>query len=187
MSPVYKLIRQELTLVRELLNKLNQQGACATKETYYPILSGDVHPQAQGILTEVFAKLLTSTLRLVGEVGCAKTPLNMIIAFMMARYHSKLGDDAIRPAVRTATEMFFFRGEVGQKKVPCVFDDGDFSEQRVTTLKAFVDPTQKEAMVWARWGATKFVRGQARFAADNTYDPQPEPTLASGRMLTLAR
>ena len=30
-------------------------------------------------------------------------------------------------------------------------------------------------MVHVRWGASKFVRGQARLGADNTYDPMVEP------------
>ena len=58
----------------------------------------------------------------------------------------------------------------------CVFDDGDLWEQRPKTLKAFFDPTQAEAMTRERWGASKFVRGQARFGADNEYDEQAEPS-----------
>jgi len=43
-------------------------------------------------------------------------------------------------------------------------------------LKAFFDPTQAEAMTYVRWGAAKFVRGQARFGGDNAYNADAEPT-----------
>ena len=33
-----------------------------------------------------------------------------------------------------------------------------------------------ETLLYVRWGAAKFVQGQARFAADNVYDPDVEPT-----------
>ena len=57
-----------------------------------------------------------------------------------------------------------------------VFDDGDLCDQRPKVLKAFLDPTQAEAMTYERWGATKFVRGQSRFAGENDYNAAAEPS-----------
>ena len=175
-SLCHRLILKEWGLVKELLNKLNAKQNLATKETYYPLLWGDVSIQAQKIMKLIIPLLLTTTVLLVGEAGFAKTPLNMIVAFMLARYHSAIGNFTVQAAVRMAAEIDFFRGEAGQKEVPCVFDDGDLWEQRIKLLKAFFDPTKWEAMVYARWGAAKFVRGQARFAADNTYNPAAVPS-----------
>ena len=100
----------------------------------------------------------------------------MILAFMLARFWGFLLGHLAEAGVRMTSDTHFFRGEEGKKWVPCIFDDGDLWNQRVRVLKAFFDPTQFEAMVYTRWGACKFVRGQARFAADNTYDPDAGPT-----------
>ena len=48
----------------------------------------------------------------------------------------------------------------------CLLDDWDLSDQRPKVLKAFLDPSQAEAMMYVRWGATKFVQSQARSAAE---------------------
>ena len=117
----------------------------------------------------------------MGEAGFGKTPFMMAMAMASARHNADAQNratgraDAVA-AVRTAPDMDFFRGEVGQRWVPCIFDDGDLAEQRPKVLKAFFDPTQAEAMTYVRWGAAKFVHGQARFGGENEYDASAAPT-----------
>lgn len=65
--------------------------------------------------------------------------------------------------------------------MPCIFDDGDLHEQKPKVLKAFLDPSLAQAMTRERWGGNKFIRGQARLGADNSYDEQAEPTDADWR------
>ena len=72
-----------------------------------------------------------------------------ILAFAIARWHACQQERVgriVTPAVRTSAEMNFFRGEVGERWTPCLFDDGDLCDQRPKVLKAFLDPTQAEAM-----------------------------------------
>jgi len=94
----------------------------------------------------------------------------------MARYQaSELGFTCL-PGFRIAPDVDFFRGEAGLPWVPCILDDGDIFAQRMKSLKAFFDMTLMEAMVYVRWGATKFVLGQGRAATDNTYNASAEPS-----------
>eukprot|EP00959_Pyramimonas_sp_CCMP1952_P420277 8802495-Pyramimonas_sp.AAC.1 len=46
------------------------------------------------------------------------------------------GNDVVA-AVRASAEMDFFRGEVGEKWAPCIFDNGDLSDQRPRVLKVW--------------------------------------------------
>ncbi|CAK0833000.1 unnamed protein product [Prorocentrum cordatum] len=64
-------------------------------------------------------------------------------------------------------------GKVGEPWAPCALDDGDLADQRPRVVKAFFDPTQAEAMTYARWGAAKFVRGQARRLANSKCRGRP--------------
>jgi hypothetical protein len=173
-NPAFDLCKKHFGLVREYMNKKSAKQNLATKETYYPLTWEDLTGQARRIMRVVLPLLLTTSVLFVGKAGVAKTPLGMIVCFMMARFHGATMEDVVA-AVRIASEIDFFRGEEGCKWIPCFFDDGDLWEQRIRALKAFFDPSKYEGMVYARWGAAKFPRGQCRIAADNTYDEAVEP------------
>ena len=82
-------------------------------------------------------------------------------AMALSRYHIRQ-DGALRePSFRSAPDLDFFRGEEGSKYRPDVFDDGDLDTASPKTLKAFLDVMMEESMTRERWGAAKFVRGQA--------------------------
>ena len=69
-----------------MLAKLQANGHLVVKEINYQLLWADVTPFMRGLLEPMVPTLLTTTLLLVGEADYAKTPLNMILAFMMARF-----------------------------------------------------------------------------------------------------
>jgi hypothetical protein len=175
-SPIYDFKRE---LIDKVLRSLRDRDHFATKQDYYPCLLPDVRGEYRELVYKILQLLLTTTLLCIGEAKFGKTPLMTIMAFALARLHALVEEQAgrkVTPAVRISSEMDFFRGEAGLKWVPCIFDDGDLSEQRPKVLKAFFDPTQAEAMTYVRWGAAKFIRGQARFGGDNAYDASAEPT-----------
>ncbi|CAK0830442.1 unnamed protein product [Prorocentrum cordatum] len=177
-SPIHNLRRE---LINAVLKVLRDRDHFANKLVYYPILLPDVRDEYQGAMRRAMEMLDTNTVLCVGEAGFGKTPFMMSMAMASARHNADAENratgraDAVA-AVRTAPDMDFFRGEVGQRWVPCIFDDGDLAEQRPKVLKAFFDTTQAEAMTYVRWGAAKFVRGQARFGGDNEYDASAAPT-----------
>ena len=79
------------------------------------------------------------------------------------------------PCLRSAESLNFFRGEAGVIERPDIFDDGDLQTQPMAALKAFLDVSKSEGMVYARWGAAKFVKQQFRVVCDNKLDVGAEP------------
>ena len=111
-----------------------------------------------------------------GEPGVGKSPACYILAMLCARYQIHAGGlRGVEPSFRSTPDLDFLRGEEGRRDRPDVFDDGDFNAMAPKALKAFLDVMMEEAMTRERWGAAKFVRGQARFAADNKYDADMIP------------
>ena len=49
------------------------------------------------------------------------------------------------------------------------------NQNSMKMVKALTDVGQFESMCWARWGATKWVKGQPRAVAQQVYDPNAEP------------
>ena len=162
-SPLYNMKRE---FVNSLLKCIADRDHFAVKEDYYPLLKSDIRKAYQPMANRILKTLAGNTLLTIGEAGFGKTPFMYILAMATARHNADVANER-RPgrataAVRVSAEMDFFRGEVGEPWVPCIFDDGDLADQRPRVLKAFFDPTQAEAMTYVRWGAAKFVRGQAR-------------------------
>lgn len=175
-SPIFGFRRE---LISTVLKAQKDKNHYALKQEYYPLLLPDLDDTYRSLIYRLIPLLITTTLLCIGEPKYGKTPLMTILAFAIARYHAAIQSKAgavVQATVRIATEIDFFRGEVGLKWVPCLFDDGDMKDQRPRVLKAFFDPSMMEAMAWVRWGAAKFVRGQARFGGDNNYCAEAEPS-----------
>ena len=66
-------------------------------------------------------------------------------------------------------------GQVGTRMRPDIFDDGTLCEQPFRKLKAFTDVGNIESMSKERWGAAKWVRGQARIYCSNDFEVSKEP------------
>ena len=77
-----------------------------------------------------------NTLLCIGEARFGKTPLMTILAMAAARFHADAAGKSDLAAVRTSPEIDFFRGEVGQKWVPCIFDDGDLRDTEGASANA---------------------------------------------------
>ncbi|CAK0844308.1 unnamed protein product, partial [Prorocentrum cordatum] len=151
--------------VKEVLSHIRDQSIQAKKITYHPIFifdSGDEGVERAKRLVPTFK--IHSCLMVV-EPGERKTPYLMTMAFAMADYHADKQGDRSLASHREAPDLDFFRAEEGTKNCPC----------------AFLDVGQFQAMTRERWGAAKFVRGQARFAAENMYDETAVPTMDAWR------
>ncbi|CAK0908676.1 unnamed protein product [Prorocentrum cordatum] len=148
--------------IKEVLSHIKDQSIQAKKITHHPIFIFD-----SGVEGVERAKRLVPTFK---SHSCLMTPYLETMAFAMADYHADKQGDRSLASHREAPDLDFFRAEGGTKNCPCVFDDGGLFEQRPKTLKAFLDVGQFQATTRERRGAAKFVRGQARFAAENMYD-----------------
>ena len=173
-SPIYGWNRG---LIQEAVRHLDAQGALATTTRYYPLCYMDFAPWFKVILDDIVPTLLSNSVLFLGKAGFGKTPAMVILAIAISRYHcnKKPEKPGLQPAYRTASNLDFFRGERGTPERPDIFDDGDLNSQDIAKQKTFLDVSMREAMVYARWGASKFTQHQCRFAADNKFDADAEP------------
>ncbi|CAK0789520.1 unnamed protein product, partial [Prorocentrum cordatum] len=171
--------------IKEVLSHIKDQGIQAKKITYHPIFIFDTGGEGVERAKRIVPTFKSHSCLMVGEPGEGKTPYLETLAFAMGDYYAdKLGGRGLA-SFREGPDLDFFRAEEGTKHCPCVFDGGDLFEQRPKTLKAFLDVGQFQAMTRERWGAAKFVRGQARFAAENMYDETAAPTMDAWRGLCI--
>ncbi|CAK0910253.1 unnamed protein product [Prorocentrum cordatum] len=169
--------------IKEVLSHIKDQSIQAKKITYSPLFIFDAGDEGVERAKRLAPTFKSHSYLMVGEPGEAKTPYLETLAFAMGDYYADKQGDRGLASYREAPDLDFFRAEEGAKYCPCVFDDGDLFEQRPKTLKAFLDVGQFQAMTRERWGAAKFVRGQARFAAENMYNEEAVPSLDAWRGL----
>lgn len=172
-SPIHDFRRE---LIDRVLKKIQDRDHFAVKETYYPCLLHDIRPEYLDIAKRIIKTLLTNTLLAVGEARFGKTPLMYILAMAMARWHADMqkaqGNDVVA-AVRVSAEMDFFRGEVGEKWAPCIFDDGDLSDQRPRVLKVWAG----EKLAAAAWPDAGVISRASCAARDISIDGAARPVI----------
>ena len=97
------------------------------------------------------------------------------IACMLSRFWKRKLNLTGPGYYRTATDLDFFRGEVGSIDRPDMLDDANSKDITPAKWKAFCDVGLTEAMSRERWGASKWVRNQLRLWAFNPMDETAEP------------
>ena len=83
------------------------------------------------------------------------------------------------PTIVTAKHFDFFKGEPVTRVRPAIFDDGELADQSASILKAFLNPSEEDATIWARWGCSEFDTGSSRQVCNNAYDKHFEAELVS--------
>ena len=79
----------------------------------------------------------------------------------------------------TAKKIDFFRLEPGSKYKPAVGDNIVLAKMGIEDFKAFGDPKEEDALLWARWGGSSFEQNQSRQYTVNPYDEAYEKTVRS--------
>ena len=111
---------------------------------------------------------------LIGEKKDGKTALASTLATALSEFQkSKHGrDDGLGGEFRLTQDVDFLRDSEGQPWIPFIFDDVDMKDWTAKLLKACLDMKAREAMSWARWGATKMKGQQNRFLCDKSWRTQ---------------
>ena len=110
--------------------------------------------------------------------------MNLALGFAISAYHiDKDGRKDLRPSELTAKKIVFFRLGPGSKYKPAVGDDIVISKMGIEDFKAFGDPKEEDALLWARWGGSSFEQNQSRQYTVNPYDDEYEATLKSASTL----
>ena len=79
------------------------------------------------------------------------------------------------PSFKVASHLDFFRAEPGRVHMSCILDDSDLRTESIASLKAYMDVSSEDARVYARWGASHFMKHQPRFICSNTFNNLEEP------------
>ncbi|CAK0816774.1 unnamed protein product [Prorocentrum cordatum] len=131
-----------VALVAKALSGLASEGALATKEFEWSIALTEGHFKPR--VLDVMAEIMDplGSLALIGEQNFGKTLLGRSYLFALCRRSARVhGLDPATVSVRVTPEI------------------------------ALLDVGQFESMRWARWGATKWVKGEPRAIGDQICDP----------------
>ncbi|CAK0893438.1 unnamed protein product [Prorocentrum cordatum] len=162
-------------LVAKALSGLAAEGALAKKEFENNVILCEDHFNLR--VLEAMQELINSndSLVLIGEPNIGKTPLGRAFLMAMCRRNARVhGLDPAGCCIRVTPEIDFLRGEPGDILMGDFVDDGCLNLLPPKMVKALLDVGQYESMCWARWGATKWKKGEPRCLADQTYDPNAE-------------
>ena len=69
--------------------------------------------------------------------------------------------------------------EPGSKFKPAIGDDVRLTGMDTEDLKPFLDPSEEDALLWARWGGSSFEMNQSRQVCINPFDKDFEPKVKS--------
>ena len=181
-SPLYAqgAFRWSDKFVEKAIGKLREQGTLAKVVTGCPYTIKSLSPWfVDEVLAEIVPHLQLRSLGFIGRAGCGKTPALEAVACMMSRYWKRQLGLLGEACFRLASDLDFFRGEVGTKDRPDGLDDADPRTITPAKWKAFGDVGLTEAMTRERWGASKWVRNQLRLFAFNPINTQGEPEQGS--------
>ena len=173
-SPVYWW---ERNIVKESLRNYSQGKMLAKTLDVYPLTLRDVAPWfLYNVLMKPLSNLNEFSIMWIGAAGVGKSPVSKIIGMTQSKYMIERDErDDLTPSIRTAKNLDFFRAEPGSVYKPDVFDDGLLQKQSPETFKAFHNPAEEDALVWARWGGSAFEMNQSRQSCANPYAKKAEP------------
>ena len=160
-------------LVKEAIKNLTMDGSLAKEEKQWYITLMDYVPAVRVALEAVLDDM--SSTMLLGEPDAGKSPLGRSIIMGMCRMNKKRFDKQGDVCFRATNEFDFLRGLVGHVLMGDFLDDGGLPFIVFKILLAFLNVGDFESMVWARWGAAKWVQTQPRVIADNAYNPHAQP------------
>ena len=178
----------ERGLVKESLRNYSAGKVLAKTIRDFPLTLKDIVPWfTYDVLVNFLKDFDEFSILWVGKSGVGKTPVTKIIAQVVSKYLIERDNRTdLQPSFRTAKNLDFFRGEPGSVYKPDVFDDGILAKQTPDTLKFFHDPSEDDALVWARWGGSFFEKNQFRQSVSNPYDATAEPQKEDERMISHA-
>ncbi|CAE7631905.1 unnamed protein product, partial [Symbiodinium sp. CCMP2592] len=126
-------------------------------------------------LDNVLSKMLPSmrqhAITWIGRTRTGKSLGSKAVLFTQSKYEIDPADRAdLVPSILTAKHLDFFKAEPLTRFKPGVFDDGMLQRMDASFLKAFLNPSEEDATVWARYSSAHFEQGAGRHACNNPYD-----------------
>ena len=156
-------------LVKEAIRLLSAEGSLAQPRTKFGLVFPTHYQQWLVDVLEHVWDPEQKAITFLGEPQAGKSPAGRSLLMGCTRHNKRKYDLAGEPSIRVAADIDFLRGQEGHLLMGDMLDDGDCNDQAVKKLKSLLDVNEMEMLVWARWGAVKWKKGQPRAVADNKY------------------
>ena len=165
-SPVFGWSKMEIA---DMFRTLKDEGDLSSLLTAWPLTLYDVAPFLREVVRDILKNFAFESLLLLGYPGSGKTPLATCMGRAHGHYKIKKDKKLLPVGVRIAQDLDFFRGQPGSEYHVDILDDAHIPGLEPVEFEAFTGVRAREAMVRARWGASKF--HGPRIGCDNTFDP----------------
>ena len=173
-SPIFEWKPAE---VKESLTNYAKGTVGAKTIEQWPLTLRLLYPE---VLNAVVAPMIGThnihSILWVGKSRAGKSTLSKSLAMAVSALHLEaagLSDE--KPACLTAKRLDFFRLEPGSKFKPAIADDAPTVKWDTDDFKAFHDPAEEDALLWARWGGSSFEQNQFRQTCVNPFNKEAEP------------
>ncbi|CAJ1377361.1 unnamed protein product [Effrenium voratum] len=124
-----------------------------------------------GVLVTMLPSILQHGITWIGRTRTGKSLGSKTILFAQSKFEIDRDErEDLVPSIVTAKHLDFFKAEPITKYKPGVFDDGMLQKMDASFLKAFLNPSEEDATVWARYSSAQFDQGAGRQACNNPYD-----------------
>ncbi|CAK0820171.1 unnamed protein product [Prorocentrum cordatum] len=118
----------------------------------------------------------------IGKTRVGKSTASKTIGFAISACQiDKNNRTDLRPSVVATKKIDFLRLEPGTAYKPAIADDAVLTKWAPDEIKAFLDPAEEDALLWARWGGASFEQNQPRQICVNPYDQEFEKKVRSIR------
>ncbi|CAK0791735.1 unnamed protein product, partial [Prorocentrum cordatum] len=116
----------------------------------------------------------------IGKTRVGKSTASKTIGFVISAYQIEKHRRAdLRPSGIAAKKIDFLRLEPGAIIKPAIADDTALAKWGPDEIKAFLDPAEEDAPLWARWGGASFGQNQSRQICVNPYNEEFGATVKS--------
>ena len=114
----------------------------------------------------------------VGKTRVGKSTASKTTGFTISGHNIKKASRSdLAPCVITCKRIDHLRLEPGSKFKPAIADDIPVHRMDPDEIKAFGDPAEEDALLWARWGGASFEQNQNRQMCFNPYDIEFEASV----------
>jgi hypothetical protein len=162
--------------IRRLVENFAKANHSSDPQYFYPLLVHDLHPiWWDAILPVVMPLFLTHGILLLGHPGIGKTPVFVVLAMAMGRYHVRCRGVVGKPGWKEGKAFDCFHNAPGQVQIPALLDDSPLDDHSHSDMLAFLE-VGKQATTDARYQNAKFAPNQWRGIANNTFKEEDEPS-----------
>jgi hypothetical protein len=106
----------------------------------------------------------------IGRTWCGKSNGSKTLSMTTSKHWLDKHNRPMLPGLVTAKYFDMFRGEQNTVYQPPTLDDHNCKAVTVDMLKAFLNPSEEDALLWARWGGAGFDMGSFRQVVTNPYN-----------------